>query len=274
MTRCSGTSRQGNGDPSLTIFGAQVTPNVSRAGFSLRLAGQPLLQRRGLRGRPQVVRRRLRHRLHRARLAFQLQQPGRAGRRCARHRLARRRDMGQLRPARPDLPLLRRGGGFHVHAERAARLRRQQGADRPRQHRVVPVPVRRGTGHAAGRHLPQRIASGGADGPVAAVHGRLAARRPHGGSEGRRVHARRRRRLQRPGARPDRRGRLPVALLEGDGHLRHRGRRPERPGPCRRPPDRGPGHLALRQARRHRQHAVHDRLDGPYDGDDSQTAAR
>ena len=65
------------------------------------------------------------------------------------------------------------------------------------------------------------------------------ARRPDARGDGRR---------QRPGHGPDRRGPEPFAVLEGDGHLRHRGRPAERLGPRERLPHHGLPGQPLRPA--------------------------
>ena len=83
--------------------------------------------------------------------------------------------------------------------------------------------------------------------------------RPHERDEGGKAHARRVRRRQRPGLRPDRRGDRPEPVLEGYGHLRHRGRSPGRLGPRQRLPDDGLRRQPLHQARPGRQHPVQHR---------------
>ena len=80
-------------------------------------------------------------------------------------------------------------------------------------------------------------------------------------------------RRQRPGPGPGRRGRLEEQVLEGDGHLRDRGRRPERPRPRRCPPHRGPGRIALHQARLRRFDDVFDDQHVADDGTDPRPQA-
>ena len=63
-------------------------------------------------------------------------------------------------------------------------------------------------------------------------------------------------RRQRPGLRTHRRGRQPQPVLDGDVHLRHRGRPAERLGPRQRLPHHGLCHQPLHQARRRRQHPL------------------
>ena len=65
------------------------------------------------------------------------------------------------------------------------------------------------------------------------------------GHHARHVHAAGLRGQQRPGAGPAGRGRQAQQVLARDGDLRHRGRRPERPRPRRRPPHRRPGDQPL-----------------------------
>ena len=86
----------------------------------------------------------------------------------------------------------------------------------------------------------------------AASHDRAARQRPHGGDEEGGTHAARDGRRERRRARPARRGDLPLALLEGDRDLRDRGRRPERLGPRGRASDGGPRDFAVHPPRRFR----------------------
>ena len=65
----------------------------------------------------------------------------------------------------------------------------------------------------------------------------------------------------------------PQQVLARDGDLRHRGRRPERPRPRRRPPHRRPGHQPVHQAEAPRQHPVQHGQHDPDDGADPRPAA-
>ncbi len=62
-------------------------------------------------------------------------------------------------------------------------------------------------------------------------------------------------------------------VLEGDGHLRHRGRRPERPRSRRRPPHRRPGHQPVHEARHRRFDDVFDEQHVADDGADPRPEA-
>ena len=137
--------------------------------------------------------------------------------------------------------------------------RRRQGPGRP------------GPRHRERRDLHPGIPRVRGEGHAAAVHGHEPGRGPHDRHASGHVHAEGLRRQQRPGPGPDRRGGHAQQVLARDGDLRHRGRRPERPGPRRRPSDRGPGHQPVHEAEsprqqpvQHRQHDPDDRADpGP-----------
>ena len=81
------------------------------------------------------------------------------------------------------------------------------------------------------------------------------------------------RRQQRPRPRPPGRSGQPKQILEGDRHLRDRRRRPERPRPRRCPPHRRPRHLALYEAQVRRFEPVQHRQHDPHDGTDPRPLA-
>ena len=241
-TRCSATCPQGNGDPVARDLRPRRHAERPRARRGVRPPRQPLLRRRGLRGRPQLVDGGLRDGLRREALAARLRQQG--------LRLPVR---GERRERVSDerLPLgRRRARGAHAPELRGVRRRRRRdGRRRPspveghggrprRQHvSVLPRLRPRHPRQRARRHLPQgvpRLREGEGD---AAPHDRAARQRPHGGDEEGRAHAARDGRRERRRARAPRRGDLALAVLEGHGDLRDRGRRAERLGPRGRAPD-------------------------------------
>ena len=83
-------------------------PSQARRG--VRAAGQPLLQRPRLGGRPPLVDDGLQHRLHRPQLGADVLEPGRDPRRRRRRPVERPvgLSLGRLRPSRPELSELRR----------------------------------------------------------------------------------------------------------------------------------------------------------------------
>ena len=93
-------------------------------------------------------------------------------------------------------------------------------------------------------------------GQVPAAHDHLPAQRPHERHEPRLPHPGRDRGRQRPRAGAHRRGPEPLALLAGDGDLRHRGRPAGRLGPRERLPHHGLRGEPLRETRRGREHPV------------------
>jgi hypothetical protein len=85
----------------------------------------------------------------------------------------------------------------------------------------------------------------------------LDAGRSHRGRRHGRPRPGRRGRGQRPGRRADHRHDLALAVLEGLGGVRGRGRHPERRGPRRRPPRAADDRKPVRQARLHRRQLLH-----------------
>ena len=253
-----GDMKEGNGDPSLCIFGERDHAQPAQAGPPVRAARQHLLLRHPQRRRPPVGRHRLRHRLHGTLLRrVPAQLPGWHGRR--RHRraglFARGIHLGQRHRARQDAARLRR----IRHHRGALEGLREKG--RPRVPRLLPrlhQPNRRNRDPQPARHRVAAAVSGDEHGrlghehsgclPRRAVHRGAEAIRGSGadfpnlsiiclpndhtsGTKARLPHARRPGGRQRPRPRPDRRGHQPQPVLAGDVHLRHRGRSAERLGP-------------------------------------------
>ena len=72
-----GDMPRGNGDPSLVMFGREVSPNHHKLAEEFVLARQPVLQRARLGRRASVVDDGLQHRLHRPQLGPDVFEPGR-----------------------------------------------------------------------------------------------------------------------------------------------------------------------------------------------------
>ena len=119
--------------------------------------------------------------------------------------------------------------------------------------RGVP-PLREGGRAAAAQHHPPR-------------------QRPHRRHLARPPHAARLRRGERPGTRPAGRGDLEEPLLAGVGRIRARGRRPERPRPRGRAPLGAAGGEPVGEARQRRLDALHDFGCAPHDRARARAAA-
>ena len=267
--------RQRRAEPLPLPRGGHAQP--PRPGPRVRAARQLLRRERGQRRRPRMVDGRLRHRLRRADLAAGL--PRRPPRPLSRPRGPSTRSPGPPAATSGTGPP-RRGSATAATASSSRTARRRPTRPRPRS--------RPSKGHfdpmfrsfdmdypdvkRADRFLEELAGFEKAGEMPRLVILRLPNDHTSGTTPGKPTVDGLRRR-QRPGAGPGRRGAEQEPVLEGDGHLRGRGRRPERLGPRRRPPDRRPGDQPVHQAALGRFDDVQHLVDAPDDGADPRPGA-
>ena len=179
-----GQRRSGAGDVRRERH-AQPSP----VGPRLRALGQLLLQRRGERRRPRLVRRRDRHRFQAAGLDHALLSARHAARQRRHGRARGRISVGPLPPQRRDVQMLRRRG---VRVPKENRGTWKPGRDKDRVQGWI-----------------NDLHAGEKDGTLAAAFHHVAGRGPYHGHRAGQADARRRRRQQRRGFGPDRRSGQP-----------------------------------------------------------------
>ena len=296
-----GDMTEGNGDPSLCIFGERITPNQHKLAREFVLLDNTycsgILSADGHQWADTAIATDYMETLLR-RLPAQL--PGRhGGRRRGRAGLLARRDSSGTTPSRTARRCATTASS--PSPKRAGRTRRRKArpsssittaisSTRPAQIDIrsrpgdrvaaaVPVHQHRGLGHGHSGCVPRRavhqrteaVRADAASFPNLTHH--LPAQRPHQRHQGRLAHARRPGGRQRPRLRPDRRGHQPQPVLAGDLHLRHRGRSAERLGPRQRLSHHGLRRQPLHPARRGGQHAVQPDQPPAHDGADPRPAA-